>query len=66
MMTPEEVQAVLSDASIEGNKSASIIAIEYSDMECPFCMKQYHDTKLFPTLLAEYSDKIGVAFKNNK
>ena len=65
-MTPEEVQAVLSDASIEGNKSANIIAIEYSDMECPFCMKQYHDTKLFSTLLAEYKDKIGVAFKNNR
>ncbi len=65
-LTPEEVKKILDDASIEGNKQASIIAIEYSDMECPFCMKQYHDTKLFPELLAQYEDKISVAFKNNR
>jgi protein-disulfide isomerase len=62
----EDIARILSDASIEGNKDASIIAIEYSDMECPFCMKQYHDTKLFPTLLSQYGDKVSVAFKNNK
>jgi protein-disulfide isomerase len=60
------VKKILEDASIEGKKDAIIIAIEYSDMECPFCMKQYHDTKLFPTLLAEYKDNVAVAFKNNK
>ncbi len=35
-------------------------------MECPFCMRQYHDTKLFPTLLSQYGDKVSVAFKNNR
>jgi protein-disulfide isomerase len=60
------VKKILEDASIEGKKDATIVAIEYSDMECPFCMRQYHDTKLFPTLLAEYKDTVAVAFKNNK
>ena len=35
-------------------------------MECPFCMKQYHDTKLFPNLLTQYKDQVAVAFKNNR
>lgn len=65
-LSQEEIKAILADASIEGNKIASIIAIEYSDMECPFCMRQYHDTKLFPTLLGQYGDKVAVAFKNNR
>lgn len=65
-LTPEEVKTVLDDASIEGNKDATVIAIEYSDMECPFCMRQYHDTKLFPALLSQYGDKVSAAFKNNR
>jgi protein-disulfide isomerase len=65
-LTQDEVKKILDDASIEGNISASVIAIEYSDMECPFCMRQYHDTKLFPALLAQYGDKVSVAFKNNR
>ena len=65
-LTPEQMKVVLDDASIEGNKSASLTVIEYSDMECPFCMKQYHDTKLFPTVLAQYGDKVSMAFKNNR
>ncbi len=65
-MSPDDVKKILDDASIEWNKAATIIAIEYSDMECPFCMRQYHDTKLFPTLLSQYGDKVSVAFKNNR
>jgi protein-disulfide isomerase len=35
-------------------------------MECPYCMRQYHDTKLFPSIAAQYSDKVALAFKNNR
>lgn len=66
MISPDEVKKILEDASIEGNKNATVIAIEYSDMECPFCMRQYHDTKLFPTVLSQYGDKVSMAFKNNR
>ena len=65
-MTPDEVALVLSGASIEWNKNADIMAIEYSDMECPFCIRQYSDTKLQPSLAAQYGDKVGFAFKNNR
>jgi len=66
IMSPEDIATILSGASIEGNKNADIIAIEYSDMECPFCIRQYSDTKLQPSLAAQYGDKVGFAFKNNR
>ena len=65
-MTPAEIAVILSGAALEGNKSAEIVAIEYSDMECPFCIKQYSDTKIQASLLAQYGDKVAFAFKNNR
>lgn len=65
-ISQDEIKSIVSTASIEWNKSADIIAIEYSDMECPFCIRQYHSTKLFPSLLSQYGNKIGIAFKNNR
>jgi len=65
-LTPEQVSAIISGAVLEGNKDAEIVAIEYSDMECPFCIKQYHDTKIQASLTAQYGDKIAFVFKNNR
>jgi protein-disulfide isomerase len=65
-ISPENLEKLIKDASIEGNKDAPILVVEYSDTECPFCMRQYHETKLFPTLLSQYTDKVAVAFKNNR
>jgi predicted DsbA family dithiol-disulfide isomerase len=65
-LSPTDLATILSGASLEGNASADIIAIEYSDMECPFCIKQYHDTKIQDSLRAQYGDKVAFAFKNNK
>lgn len=65
-ISQDEIKAIVSTASIEGNKDASIVVVEYSDMECPFCIRQYHSTKLFPNLLSQYGEKIGIAFKNNR
>ncbi len=65
-LAADKMAKVLEGASIQGNKDADIIVIEYSDMECPFCVRQYHETKLAPTLLAQYGDKVKFAFKNNR
>jgi hypothetical protein len=35
-------------------------------MECPFCIRQYHDTKLQKNLSDSYGDTIAYAFKNNR
>lgn len=60
------LQKVLSTAVFEGNKDATIAVIEYSDMECPFCIRQYHDTELSKKLLSEFSKDVKFAFKNNR
>jgi protein-disulfide isomerase len=65
-LSPDRIEKLLSDAVIEGGKNADIIVVEYSDMECPFCVRQYHETKLEPKLLAQYGEKVQFAFKNNR
>ena len=65
-LTPEQVQKVISNAVLEGNAQADIVAIEYSDMECPFCIRQYAETKLRESLVTQYWDKVAFAFKNNR
>ena len=35
-------------------------------MECPFCIKQYSDTKIQASLIAQYGDKVAFAFKNSR
>jgi protein-disulfide isomerase len=61
------IQATLSgDTVIEGNPEALITVTEYSDMECPFCMKQFHSTKLKEKLFAQYGDKVNFVFKNSR
>jgi protein-disulfide isomerase len=65
-LTPDEIAALKKDAVIEGNKNANILVIEYSDMECPFCMKQYHDTKLFEKVASQYANTVGLVFKNSR
>lgn len=62
----DKIQTIVSDAVIEGNKDADILVVEYSDMECPFCVKQYQETKLWEKLQAQYGDKVKFAFKNNR
>ncbi len=61
-----KMEEILSTAALEGNANADIVAIEYSDMECPFCVRQYHQTKLQESLVSKYGDKVAFAFKNNR
>jgi protein-disulfide isomerase len=65
-MDAAQIEKVVSSAALEGNAQADIIVIEYSDMECPFCVRQYAETKLRESLLAQYGDKVAFAFKNNR
>lgn len=66
VLDAEAMDTIRENAAIEGKKDAAITVIEYSDMECPFCIKQYHDTKLREKLLAEYGDRVNFVFKNNR
>ncbi len=42
-LSQDELASIKKDAYIEGNKSAKITLIEYSDLECPFCIRQYKE-----------------------
>lgn len=61
-----EIKTIKDSAVIEGSSSAQILVVEYSDMECPFCLRQYHQTKLQEKLQAEFGDKVAFSFKNNR
>lgn len=65
-LASDKISAITADAAIDGNKDADILVVEYSDMECPYCIKQYSDTKLWEKLQSQYGDKVKFAFKNNR
>ncbi len=52
---PASVLAIKTDDHVNGDPTADLIIIEYTDLECPFCMR-FHDTML--QVLAEY-EKTG-------
>lgn len=65
-LTADQQAAILKNAVIEGNKDADIVVVEYSEMECPFCSQQYHDTKLKENLEKTYGDKVAFIYKSNR
>ncbi len=64
--SPDTLKKILSDTVFEWDTTANIAVIEYSDMECPFCIRQYHATELGKKLAAQYGKEIKFAFKNNR
>lgn len=65
-LSDEQKTKILESAVIEGNKEADIMVVEYSEMECPFCAQQYHDTKIKENLKSEFGDKVAFSYKNNR
>lgn len=66
IMDATQVEKIISSAVLEGNSQADIVLVEYSDMECPYCIRQYADTKLRQSLVTQYGDTVAFAFKNNR
>lgn len=60
------VSAILENAVLENSTDPEIVVVEYSDMECPFCIRHFHETKLKENLADTFGDKVGFAFKNNR
>lgn len=58
--------ALLKDAVIEGNKSAPIVFLEYSDLECPYCIMQHNENKISQKIAEEFKDQVAYAFKNHR
>ena len=62
-LTQDEIAAIKKTAYIEGNKDAIITLVEYSDLECPFCIRQYPD-KTIEKIHEKFGDQVNSAFKN--
>lgn len=62
-LSQDDIAGVLKDTYTQGNKNASIVWIEYSDLECPFC-KRLHDSGAIKNLEAKYGDKLAFVFKH--
>ena len=62
-MSQEEIKALKDSSYFEGNKDAKISIYEFSDLECPFCIRQYKDGTIKKTL-EKFGDKVNTAFKN--
>lgn len=58
-----DVAALSKDIYIKGNKSAEILWIEYSDLECPFC-KRLHDSGAIQNMEKKYGSKLALTFKH--
>lgn len=61
-MPKEEVEAIKKTSFFVGKEGARVIAVEYTDPECPFCIRQDKD-KILPKLLEKYDGKIQVTHK---
>lgn len=62
-LTLDEIANIKKTAYIEGNKDALITMIEYSDLECPFCIRQFKDGTI-DKVHARYGDKVNSALKS--
>lgn len=64
-LSEERRESVLKNAVIEGSSDADIVVVEYSDMECPFCLSHVNENQVAKQLKAEFGDKLAFVFKNH-
>ncbi len=62
-LTKDEIAAIKDKAYIEWNKESKITLVEYSDLECPFCIRQYRNW-VIKKLHEKYWDQLNSIFKN--
>ncbi len=57
-LTPDQLAAVKKDAYVAGNKDAKVTIVEYSDPECPFCIR-HHNDKTISTVMASFEGNVN-------
>ncbi|MFA6090478.1 MAG: thioredoxin domain-containing protein [Candidatus Gracilibacteria bacterium] len=62
-LTQDEITAIKNNAYIEGNKEALMTLVEYSDLECPFCIRQYKEGTI-EKVRQKFGDKVNSIFKS--
>lgn len=62
-LSQDEIAAIKKEAYVEGNKDALITLVEYSDLECPFCIRQFKEGTI-SKVHEKFGDKVNSIFKN--
>ena len=62
-ISQDEISSIKKTWFIEWSKDAKITLIEYSDLECPFCIRQYKEWTI-KKIREKYGDKVNTMFKN--
>jgi protein-disulfide isomerase len=60
---PASVQGIRTEDHVAGNRSAKLVLIEYSDLECPYC-RNYHPVIDKLVREKEYADRIAVVYRH--
>lgn len=61
-LTQDQLAAIKKDTVIEGDKNAKVTIVEYSDPECPFCIRHYND-KTVANAIAAFPGSVNHIFK---
>lgn len=56
--TADQLSKMKEGAYVKGDKDAMITVLEYSDPECPFCIR-HHNDKTIDTVMAKYEGKVN-------
>ena len=63
MLETSQIEDIKKDSVIDGNPSAKITWIEYSDLECPFCAK-LHNEGTPDTIKEKYGNDLNIVFQH--
>jgi len=58
--TPQIIKVSLDDDPFKGNENAPVTIVEFSDFQCPFCLRFYEQT--LPSIIENYVDTGKVKF----
>lgn len=62
-ISEEKLKELTKNQFVDWDKSAKLTLVEYSDLECPFCIRQAKDW-IIDSLLTEYGKDVNHVFKN--
>jgi protein-disulfide isomerase len=58
-----QIASIKKDFALSGNPSAKVTIVEYSDLECPFCIKLFKSSAI-PNVIAANKDSVNYMFKH--
>ncbi len=61
--TPEKIAEIKKSAYLSGNPDGRFLMLEYSDLECPYCIRQAHDGTI-QQVMDKFPGQIAYAFRN--